>query len=432
MHSLEKDFAIEPNSIAHATGIENMDLSFLSQNKELIGIIMMPFTYGFVGWFTNVVALKMTFYPLEFVGIPPYLGWQGIVPKKAQKLALKSVNIMTERLIKVEDFFSKVDPDQLETEFQPVLNELIPSATHEIVHHINPVLRKHLENGHGEEIVRAVQEKCAHTVKNIMTQVKENVSSVFNFRSLVLRKLTGPNVERIVNIFEEVGSKEFKFIEHCGWALGGALGIAQAVLWNYLPIWWTLPIQGVIVGYITNWVALTMIFRPLYEKKLGPIKYRGLFIARQEEVSKKYSNVFATQVLTARNVLEEILYKRAARTLVETIQAETESAASRLNLAGQLDEENKGEDSDFENTKKEVIRKVSDSLAGSSTKLETYMGRAMSIENNMFKRMKDLPPEEFEPILRSAFQEDEYVLILIGSVLGAIVGLIQGIYMITV
>lgn len=167
-------------------------------------------------------------------------------------------------------------------------------------------------------------------------------------------------------------------------------------------------------------------------KKLGPIKYRGLFIARQEEVSKKYSNVFATQVLTARNVLEEILYKRAARTLVETIQAETESAASRLNLAGQLDEENKGEDSDFENTKKEVIRKVSDSLAGSSTKLETYMGRAMSIENNMFKRMKDLPPEEFEPILRSAFQEDEYVLILIGSVLGAIVGLVQGIYMITV
>ncbi len=406
-----------------------MDLSFLSQNKELIGIIMMPFTYGFVGWFTNVVALKMTFYPLEFVGIPPYLGWQGIVPKKAQKLALKSVNIMTERLIKVEDFFSKVDPNQLEADFQPVLDGLIPSATHELVHHINPDLRKHLENGHGEEIVRAVQEKCAHTVKNIMTQVKENVSSVFNFRSLVLRKLTGSNVKRIVDIFQEVGSQEFKFIERCGWYLGGALGILQALLWNYYPVWWTLPIQGIIVGYITNWVALTMIFRPLYEKKIGPIKYRGLFLARQEEVSKKYSNVFATQVLTARNVLEEILYKRAARTLVETIQTETEAAALRLNIGGPLDAENRGEESDFENTKKEVIRTVSDSLADNAVKLEAYMGRAMSIENNMFKRMKDLPPEEFEPILRSAFQEDEYILILIGSILGAIVGLFQGIYM---
>ncbi|EQA37532.1 PF04286 domain protein [Leptospira inadai serovar Lyme str. 10] len=410
-----------------------MDLSFFSQNKELIGIIMMPFTYGFVGWFTNVVALKMTFYPLEFVGIPPYLGWQGIVPKKAQKLALKSVNIMTERLIKVEDFFSKVDPEQLEKEFQPVLDGLVPSATKEIIHHIDPDMRKHLENGHEQEIINAVQEKCAHTVRNIMVQVKENVSSVFNFRSLVLRKLTGPNVKRIVDIFEEVGSKEFTFIERCGWYLGGALGILQAVLWEFFPVWWTLPIQGIIVGYITNWVALTMIFRPLYEKRFGPVKYRGLFLARQEEVSRKYSNVFATQVLTPRNVLEEILYKRAARTLVETIQEETVSAAHKLHLNGNLDSENgKGEDSDFETTKKEVIRNVSDTLANSSSKLESYMGRAMSIENNMFKRMKDLPPEEFEPILRSAFQEDEYVLILIGSVLGAIVGLFQGLYMLYV
>ncbi|MBW0434424.1 DUF445 domain-containing protein [Leptospira yasudae] len=404
-------------------------MEFLTENKELIGILMMPVTYGFVGWFTNVVALKMTFYPLEFVGIPPYLGWQGIVPKKSQKLALKSVNIMTERLIKVEDFFSKVDPDQLEKEFQPVLDRLVPEATREIVHHINPSLRSKLEGDEEARIISGVQKKSEHTVKNIMIQVKENVSSVFNFRSLVLRKLTGPNVKRIVDIFQEVGSKEFKFIEQCGWYLGGAMGILQALAWNLFPYWWTLPIQGVVVGYITNWVALTMIFRPLYEKKMGPIRYQGLFLKRQEDVSKKYSNVFATQVLTARNVLEEILYKRAARSLVETIQTETEEAAKRLHLGGGLDSETSNENSEFETTKKEVITKVSESLANSSNKLETYMGRAMSIENNMFKRMKDLPPEEFEPILRSAFQEDEYVLILIGSVLGAVVGLIQGLYM---
>ncbi|MDV6235254.1 DUF445 family protein [Leptospira ellisii] len=407
-------------------------MEFLNTHKELLGILMMPITYGFVGWFTNVVALKMTFYPLEFVGIPPYLGWQGIVPRKSQKLALKSVNIMTERLIKVEDFFSKVDPDQLEAEFQPVLNRLVPEAAREIVHHINPALRSKLEGKEEERIIEEVRKKSEHTVKNIMIQVKENVSSVFNFKSLVLRKLTGPNVKRIVDIFQEVGSKEFKFIEHCGWYLGGAMGILQALAWNLFPYWWTLPIQGVIVGYITNWVALTMIFRPLYEKKIGPVRYRGLFLKRQEDVSRKYSNVFATQVLTARNVLEEILYKRAARTLVETIQAETEAAVERLHLEGKLDSENGGENSEFETAKKQVISKISDSLADSSGKLETYMGRAMSIENNMFKRMKDLPPEEFEPILRSAFQEDEYVLILIGSVLGALVGLFQGVYMLYV
>lgn len=45
------------------------------------------------------------------------------------------------------------------------------------------------------------------------------------------------------------------------------------------------------------------------------------------------------------------------------------------------------------------------------------------------KRMQALPPEEFAPILRSPFQKDEYILIVLGSILGAFVGLMQGLYM---
>ena len=77
-------------------------MEWLSKHAELIGILFMPVTYGFIGWLTNVVALKMMFYPLKFVGIPPYLGWQGIVPRKSTGLALKVVNILSEKLVKVE------------------------------------------------------------------------------------------------------------------------------------------------------------------------------------------------------------------------------------------------------------------------------------------------------------------------------------------
>lgn len=54
-------------------------------NAWYIFVIIAPIG-GFVGWMTNVVALKMTFFPLEFVGIPflkikeqPFglFGWQG-------------------------------------------------------------------------------------------------------------------------------------------------------------------------------------------------------------------------------------------------------------------------------------------------------------------------------------------------------------------
>jgi uncharacterized membrane protein YheB (UPF0754 family) len=61
-------------------------LRFLT-SPAFIAYASIPVTCGFIGWVTNWLALKMTFYPLRFIGIPPVLGWQGIIPRKAAKIA---------------------------------------------------------------------------------------------------------------------------------------------------------------------------------------------------------------------------------------------------------------------------------------------------------------------------------------------------------
>merc|ERR1719446_1885149 len=62
-----------------------------------------PVVAAIVGWGTNVVAIFMTFYPLEFAGCwpeaqcygMPLCGWQGIIPASCQKMAEEAVNLMT-------------------------------------------------------------------------------------------------------------------------------------------------------------------------------------------------------------------------------------------------------------------------------------------------------------------------------------------------
>ena len=49
-------------------------------NDDLIYFLVIPFFSGFVGLTTNYIGIKMMFSPLEFVGIKPIFGWQGIVP----------------------------------------------------------------------------------------------------------------------------------------------------------------------------------------------------------------------------------------------------------------------------------------------------------------------------------------------------------------
>lgn len=83
---------------------------------------LIPVISGIVGYLTNVVAVKMCFYPFEFWGWKlwqpegsPFglFGWQGIVPAKAKKMAGKLLDLFLERLINVSEIFGKVDPDEV-------------------------------------------------------------------------------------------------------------------------------------------------------------------------------------------------------------------------------------------------------------------------------------------------------------------------------
>jgi hypothetical protein len=87
-------------------------LEFFEQYKETFLYLSIPLTSAIVGWGTNVLALKMTFYPIEFIGIKPF-GWQGIIPSKAKKMSGISVDLWTTKLIDVQELFSQIDPEMI-------------------------------------------------------------------------------------------------------------------------------------------------------------------------------------------------------------------------------------------------------------------------------------------------------------------------------
>jgi uncharacterized membrane protein YheB (UPF0754 family) len=47
----------------------------------------MPIIAAAIGYVTKLVAIEMMFRPLEFVGRKPFLGWQGVIPRRAAKMA---------------------------------------------------------------------------------------------------------------------------------------------------------------------------------------------------------------------------------------------------------------------------------------------------------------------------------------------------------
>lgn len=386
-------------------------------------VALIPFTYGFVGWMTNWVALKMTFYPLQFIGIPPYLGWQGIIPRKAHKMAAKSVDVITERLLNIEEAFAELDPKEVESHLLPGLEEPICEAMNDFGRSINADIWDSLPDFIRDEIYQKVLRSSRETMRSVIREMKRNIGSLLDVKGIVLKSLTGKNVGLIVEVFQSVGRPEFRFIERSGLYFGFLLGFLQMLFWLVYPVSWTLPLQGVLVGYLTNYLAIRMIFRPLRPKVFfGLVTYQGLFMKRQVEVSKRYSEIAARKILTPRNIVRDIFEGKASEEVTRTIEASVKEQIDRMTTLANPLFYGLGMRGRYLQAREEIARKMTDAVLASGANLEEYLGRAIDLERMMGERMAKLPPQEFESILRSAFQEDEWLLILTGAVLGAIVG----------
>merc|ERR1719440_429254 len=115
--------------------------------------------------------------------------------------------------------------------------------------------------------------------------------------------------KKILNeLFFTCGKDELEFIKVTGYYLGYMFGILQMVVWLFLRQWWILPVCGIVVGYVTNEVALKVIFIPAEPIPIccGMYNVQGLFLKRQQEVAVIYAKKVSTEILTIDNMIDEM------------------------------------------------------------------------------------------------------------------------------
>ena len=398
-----------------------MVIEFLLENW-VYGLI--PIISGLVGWVTNVLALRMTFYPLEFTGIPPYLGWQGIIPANAGVMAGKAVDLITKNLIKIEDQFANVDSHRVVEEMGPELERVSHKIIGEVMHTQVPSLWINLPDTLKNKLYLRVKEELPITVEELMKEINVNISELFDLRGLVVSTLMEDR-KLLNSIFLKCGEKEFLFIKKSGAYFGFAFGIIQMLVWFYYQPWWFLPAAGLTVGFITNWLALRLIFKPEKAWQLGKYRVQGLFIKRQKEVSTEYAKIVAKQILTSPRIFDSIFFGSRSEAVTSLIRKHVTKV---VDMAA-------GSSKDFVtiiagSKKYEIIKNIAysgfmEDLRIIISRIFNYAEEALDLENTLREKMKALPPWEFVGFLHPIFEEDEWKLITVGAILGGLAGLAQ-------
>lgn len=387
--------------------------------------ISIPFVAAVVGWATNWVAIKLTFLPLEFRGVRPFLGWQGIIPSKAGKMAAIFAESTMFRLGTLSEIFRHMDPDRMADHITGVIDPHVEEYTNEVMFYGGSgSLWRALPAAVKSRIYARVREELPNLVHRLMADVGEQVEDLVDFKHMLVSELEGDK-QLLNRLFLESGEEEFKFIIKSGLYFGFLFGLVQLAVWLFHRAWWVLPVFGGFVGYVTNWIAINLIFRPLYPKRIGPWTVQGLFLRRQKEVAAVWCHLVTREIVTIRQIIEAMLFgprSERSRDLVKRhIQPVADEALGTLRPAAELA---------IGSGRLEGIRRsVGDKAVEVSIEPFKHWGfnedRASVLEGLLRERMESLPPNEFQDLLRPCFQEDEWKLIVMGGVLGFLAGLAQ-------
>lgn len=399
-----------------------MHISF----SEILGYLpylSIPFVSALVGWITNVVAINMTFYPINYFGIRPF-GWQGIIPSKAKKMAETAVDLWTTKLLDIGVQFSKIKPEKVAEEMAPSIDLLSKQIIDEVMEAKLPKIWLRAPQTIKQNIYDNVSESLPRIVEKMMLDVKTDFSTMLDLKYLSVSALT-QNKVLLNQMFLNCGAAEFRFIKKSGFYFGFLFGLVQMLVWYFFPVWWTLPLFGVLVGYFTNYLALKLIFRPLNPIKIGKLIIQGMFIRRQNEVSVEYSKIVASKIITIENIFEYIIRGPGSEKLELIVQKQIEYTIDETaGLLKSLVEISTGSQL-FTHIRNIACFRFMQELPMNIRHVFGYAENALDLEHILRDKMQGLSPLEFESFLRPVFKEDETTLIIIGAVLGGLAGLAQ-------
>lgn len=420
-------------------------------------LLLIPPITGVIGYITNWVAIQMLFYPKEYKGIdvpgleaittqlprrikqiPGVLqgriGWQGIIPSRGRKMASISVDNGISKIASQQEFYERFDPERISEHILATSSDEIHELVEEIVHEESPQVWSDSPRAARQLVHARVSDQLPDVTERVTRRIGENIDELLDIKMMVIEYL-GENPTLINRIFLETGDREFKFIVNAGFIFGTLLGCVSVPLFVFIDSQWVLPLAGIFVGYATNLIALRMIFYPMNphyigpfsvgDFEVGPVCIQGLFVRRQEEAAETYATIVAEEIITLENIANNLLYGPNSDRTRTMIRSELRDAIERTTgLASPLVRVATGS-SEYEAIKDEISERGVDYAIDPMRDPEFNQERSREIQELMAGRLKELPPDEFAKMLRSAFKEDEWLLIAVGAALGFVAGWIQ-------
>jgi uncharacterized membrane protein YheB (UPF0754 family) len=389
--------------------------------SETLILLSMPLVAALIGYSTKRLLIWMIFEPQEFRGIGP-LGWQGIVPRNAAKIGSIAMAAMFNRLLTPADLLDRIDPETTVAAVEQPLSEALEDTAHEIAIRFYPGLWERVPPAARRAVLARVRRRAPEMMRHLLDDMRGNVDGLFDLRFLVVSNLVR-NKSSLNRLMREMVTPELDFIRRSGIVFGFCIGLVQMTVWATTHNEWVIPVFGLITGGTTDWLALQMLFRPIERKRyLGLFRWHGMLHRRRPEITRAYARMGAGELLHPSALMEMILTGPPSDRLLVMVGREVQAAIdAELGVTRPLVTLVVG-DERYREIKRYAAQRAVERLPAVAPEIQEHAARTLNTEQLVADRMQSMDAEEYEGIMRPAFKDNEWLVVVLGALLGFAVG----------
>jgi uncharacterized membrane protein YheB (UPF0754 family) len=191
--------------------------------------------------------------------------------------------------------------------------------------------------------------------------------------------------------------------------------------------WWLLiiPVISAFIGWITNWIAIKMLFHPREPKKILGITFHGLFPKRQKQFAGRLGKLVSNELISFGDIEAKITNPDNLSKILPAVEEHIdhflrEKLKEKIPMIGMF----MGEQAilQFKAIFVEELEELFPVI------MKNYMGTLQSeldLERIVIEKVSLFSTDKFEEILNQIMSKEFKFIELIGAVLGFLIGIVQ-------
>lgn len=197
----------------------------------LLKIIFTLFISTFIGYVTNVVAVKMLFWPRRPINLGFYI-IQGVLPKRQAQIARSLGELVDQELLSLDDVLERINTPAIQDKLVDKVSEVMRDRLGELLPRIIPA---RLIQIIVETLDKIMRQESANMIDELFISGREYLTEEIQISKIVEEKVNAYDLGQLEVMIKGISAPELTFIEVLGGVMGFIIGLVQVAIILFLP-----------------------------------------------------------------------------------------------------------------------------------------------------------------------------------------------------